>query len=969
MSIVRRFLAAALIALPALAQSVRFTPIVMDKTLPEVPACRGILNQSIADSVRASTEDPGKSFEKWRHDHRNMMEAPPVVDCKSKLWKAIYNGTNVATVPPDTEWLTLRSPNPGNDLFPRSLSASLGANLTLAAGVAEYQGETNIAVNPNNPLQLIASANTYYRDPDPGCNSPTGGAAQTYGTMALYGSSDGGATWIHRCAPWPASLTGSVQNATQYYGSDPAVAWDSQGRAVTVYMLISAADNGNSGVALVCYRSSDVGNSWSYLGTIVNHISNTKIFDDKQLIAIDNSAGPASTKSHPGRIYVIWDASNSERVAFSDDGATWTTVVLPQPSFGVDDVGADIKVGADGTVYTIWNRLSGPSNQTGEATVFSKSVDGGNTWSAPVTVATQALLSFGTNNYPFVQNERGINAFASLGIDTNPASAYYGRLYVAFTDFPSGTSTGTDLNVYVASSSNGGTTWSPRVKMNDDSGTGSQFFPWLAVDPTDGSVNAAWYDTRNDANAHRAQMYYARSSNGGVSFEPNILLNDSGSGWNNHVDYFDESSLDNLAFNSNQYGDYSGIAAFNRQVHPFWTDSRQFYPAATGTLLEDGGTTTIINCSAPDVISAPVIGTCPVASGIALSWSAPPGWGTNATGGTYSVYRGTSTSFGSASPVVTGLSGTTYSDTTSTGGTTYYYFVKATNNCPGTALTPMSTSSVASAPVTPPAILPAALAVVSAGIPYSVVFSETFGTNPVTFGESGTLPSGLTFTNGTLSGTTTQLGSFPITITATDANNCVTSTPYTLTVLLADGSAPASLVATATSTTQISVSWTGVANTNHYDVTRKSGASVTTLTTAATSLTDTVSAGTTYRYVVRAINNASAVSPFSNYDIATTISFTDDPLIATQTVIKAIHITQLRTAVNAVRAAAGLTAYSFTDPALSGRVKSVHLTELRTALDAARTSLSVPAIVYANPGTVGTKVRAADLTELRNGVK
>jgi len=41
---------------------------------------------------------------------------------------------------------------------------------------------------------------------------------------------------------------------------------------------------------------------------------------------VDTSSGQAH--SHTNRIYVIWDENNSERVAHSDDGTTWTTVVI-----------------------------------------------------------------------------------------------------------------------------------------------------------------------------------------------------------------------------------------------------------------------------------------------------------------------------------------------------------------------------------------------------------------------------------------------------------------------------------------------------------------------------------------------------------------------------------------------------------------------------------------------------------------
>ena len=50
--------------------------------------------------------------------------------------------------------------------------------------------------------------------------------------------------------------------------------------------------------------------------------------------------------------------------------------------------------------------------------------------------------------------------------------------------------------------------------------------------------------------------------NGGLTFEPNMLVTDSGGVvWRNLVSYSDESSSDNRNFNGNQYGDYGGVVA------------------------------------------------------------------------------------------------------------------------------------------------------------------------------------------------------------------------------------------------------------------------------------------------------------------------------------------------------------------------------------------------------------------------
>ncbi len=82
----------------------------------------------------------------------------------------------------------------------------------------------------------------------------------------------------------------------------------------------------------------------------------------------------------------------------------------------------------------------------------------------------------------------------------------------------------------------------------------------------------------------------------------------------------------------------------------------------------------------------------------------------------------------------------------------------------------------------PIAVSPTTIAAGTAGIAYSQSFTQTGGIGTVSFNVTGTLPNGLGFAGGTLSGTPTQTGSFPITVTATDANGCTGSSNYTLVV-------------------------------------------------------------------------------------------------------------------------------------------------------------------------------------------
>jgi hypothetical protein len=210
---------------------------------------------------------------------------------------------------------------------------------------------------------------------------------------------------------------------------------------------------------------------------------------------------------------------------------------------------------------------------------------------------------------------------------------------------------------------------------------------------TDGTVNLAWYDTRNDSASNRkTQVYYARSSDGGTSVEPNVLLTDGGPNFVNHVSYCDENSSDNANFNPNQYGDYSGIAANDRQVHTLWTDSRNLYPSSVDSRDEDVATTTLVNCSPPVWSGAP--------SAEVRRWEhrqlVASRMGDECDGGAFLSSRFTDGACTAGKTVVaSGLSsGTTQVPRHDRlARRTYHYSGTATNDCPGTALTPMSAES------------------------------------------------------------------------------------------------------------------------------------------------------------------------------------------------------------------------------------------------------------------------------------
>ena len=185
-------------------------------------------------------------------------------------------------------------------------------------------------------------------------------------------------------------------------------------------------------------------------------------------------------------------------------------------------------------------------------------------------------------------------------------------------------------------------------------------------------------------------------------------------------------------------------------------------------------------------------------------------------------------------------------------------------------------------------------------------------------------------------------------------------------------SAPTGVTATAQTSTRVVVTWNAVAGATSYQIDRKAagGSFVLIGTSASNSYTDTtVAPNSAYLYRVRAVN-ATGSSADSGPDLATTVIFTDDPLVPGVTVIKAVHLAEMRTAVNAVRALAGLAAATFTDPASPGViVKAVHITQLRSALDQARSALGLSSGGWTDTVAPGAVIKAIDFQEIRNRVK
>jgi hypothetical protein len=423
-------------------------------------------------------------------------------------------------------------PNPG----PHS-SVKVGANINVSNEPGP-QSETNIAINPANPKQIVAGSNEIFRLP-----------------MRGYFSSDGGATWGGVDLPLPPAIGTNGYD----FGSDPGVAWDLHGNVYYSYIVVFfGAGGGVNGSEMAVARSADSGQTWT--PTYFNFQTGSAQFNDKPMITVDNN--PSSP--HEGTVYVGWDyatggngsSSSSNFILVSHSTDHGVTFSAPVPASDTSagpkgGIGADPFVAPDGTVHVAWlDYRNGGINE-------SSSNDGGLTF-GPTHLISATNLTFDIA-IP-AENVRGALVYPSCAADRS-SRANRGTLYCVWMDLTA--SNGTDI--FLARSMDGGASWSAALRVNDDA-TGvanDQFNQWLAVDPTNGSVSMSWQDTRNDPAHQSTDVYYARSTDGGLSVSANVKVTTAMSN--------ETCCGANLG---DQYGDYGGIDAYGGVAYPFWTDRR-----------------------------------------------------------------------------------------------------------------------------------------------------------------------------------------------------------------------------------------------------------------------------------------------------------------------------------------------------------------------------------------------------------
>jgi hypothetical protein len=421
----------------------------------------------------------------------------------------------------------------GPDIFPLltcspAPCALPNENISMSSVLAN---ETPVVVNPINAQQILAGANDY------GCGNVQG----------FYASSDGGTTWKRNCLNAIAGDFGE---------GDPIVAYDLNGVA-----YIGGIDASHG---IVMETSTNNGTTWSAVKTAVSPFFSGGL-TDKEWMEIDTN--PSSPFANSIYISITqFDSSQSNIVPTvshsTDGGKTWTTKTVDTTQvFPNVDTFTDLAIGRNGTVYVSWLRCtagssSGECANTTGTIFFSKSTDGGNTWSTPAQITTVKLSPDpgGCCFYGALPNtSERMSDIPVIAID-NTTGVHKGNLYVTYYTW-----TGTQMKVYASVSTNGGTTWSSNA-VAPASATHDQFFPWVNVS-RNGVVGVSWMDRRDDAANINYEAFSAISLNGGTSYGTNLLLSAA------------PSNPFNDGFGGFFIGDYTGNAWAGAKLYVTYTDT------------------------------------------------------------------------------------------------------------------------------------------------------------------------------------------------------------------------------------------------------------------------------------------------------------------------------------------------------------------------------------------------------------
>ena len=221
-------------------------------------------------------------------------------------------------------------------------------------------------------------------------------------------------------------------------------------------------------------------------------------------LADAQTTGAQSIAVYNNNVYVVWedDRENDRPNVFfarsTNGGISFGNDInlFPGPETQLH-VWPSIATDQAGNIFVAWTAVTG-SEQELYNIWMTKSIDGGVSFLPPVEITTN-----------------GASVFPVVGAFNNNVYVFYADA----SDYPC-------ANYYLSRSTNSGANFETPVQVNDTPCFGNVKFELLTsmtVDPL-GSIYLAWVDGRRVIG--NGDIFFSRSDDGGVSFSPNVMVND-----------------------------------------------------------------------------------------------------------------------------------------------------------------------------------------------------------------------------------------------------------------------------------------------------------------------------------------------------------------------------------------------------------------------------------------------------------
>jgi len=281
-----------------------------------------------------------------------------------------------------------------------------------------------------------------------------------------------------------------------FHGGDPGITIDKNG----TFIITRLGQSPFTG--LFSHFSTDNGQTWSPQLALST--------DDLERATIATDA--ITSSSFYGRTYAAWvklTTPFSLAFASTDDGAqNWST---PQQINNPTNrsAGGDITTGPNGEVYVCWAGVTDVSPFREIFVGFASSSNGGANWNVTEN-------AFEVNGITGVLTNKGnirVNGLPSIAVDTTNGTRR-GWIYIV-TGQKDLAPAGSDPDIILNHSTDGGQTWSSAIRINQDAVNNgkTQYFPTVHIDKF-GAVNVIFYDDRNTTN-DSSGVFLARSEDGG----------------------------------------------------------------------------------------------------------------------------------------------------------------------------------------------------------------------------------------------------------------------------------------------------------------------------------------------------------------------------------------------------------------------------------------------------------------------